>query len=637
MNLSGLLGKKDAAVPAGEQAVGGSSNSIVAKGLKSIRKAEFNLLRYFLLASLWLFVVVLIYMNHHESGQREFFNQVQDEQHAFVSDIQNRFAKTQEDEARKALLSIHEAGNVNITRLFANSLWETDFGPFVSSAQVHDVAHCREIADVTDPKDEKKMVAPPEKKACFADVGKKIMALPRFKDINAKVFDMMKKSTVFKIKVFDLRGITIYSSEHAQVGEDKLSNKGWQKAAAGTPASELTHRGKFSAFEGVVENRDLISSYLPVYAPGSDRIVGIFEIYSDVTPFMAQIAETTGRIRKAAADNQEKMAQSEAESRERVTEDSIQGQVIVVLLLVVLFLALFFIVRNAHELIKSQQADRSKAQQQLSQSEKMASLGQMVAGVAHQLNTPLAFTKSNVEMAISQIETWEKPVELAARIAEQVRGSQSGRVACQATREEIESVDASADDVKMTCEMLGDVLHGVDQMAELVHHMRTFTRLDRSKIGEVDLNDTLHSVVYIARSVIPNRVEVVEEYGDMQGQMCRCVPSQINQVVLNLVNNAAQAIGEESGKISIRTTLDGDRFRVEVEDSGKGIPTDVLPHIFDTYYTTKKEGEGTGLGLSIAKEIVDNHKGEIKVTSEPGCTMFTFYLPVHLNDESLLA
>lgn len=645
MNLGGLFGKKKdqgagavavlSTLPVEERAVGASQQSIVAKGLSAVRSAEFNLLKYFLFTSLWLFIVMLIFIGNHESSQRDFLNETQDGQIAFVNNIQSQFTKTQDEVARKALLAIHEAGNVNITRLFANSLWEREFAPFVASAQSIPVDHCRAIEDIKD--DKGKSVAPPEKKACFSEVGKKLMALPRFVEINNKVFDIMKKSTVFKIKVFDLRGITIYSSEHAQIGEDKAANAGWKSAVGGKAASELTHRGKFSAFEGVVENRDLIGSYMPVLQPGGEKIVGVFEIYSDVTPFMAQMAETSSNIKKTAAENQSKVTAEAEMNRTKILESALNGQITFVVLLLVLFLALFLIVRNAHLLIKQQQADKSRAQQQLSQSEKMASLGQMVAGVAHQLNTPLAFTKSNVEMAISQIETWEDPVRFAAKVAEQVRSTDGSKVSCRATREEVESIDASPDDVRMTCEMLGDVLHGVEQMAELVKHMRTFTRLDRSKIGEVDLNDTLHSVVYIARSVIKNRIEVVEEYGDMQGRLCRCVPSQINQIVLNLVNNAAQAIGDEAGKISVRTALDGERFRVDVEDNGHGIPPDVLPHIFDTYYTTKKEGEGTGLGLSIAKEIVDNHKGQITVQSQPGCTIFTFFLPIHLDDDSLLA
>lgn len=636
MGFSLGLKKSSDAEGGAEKAVGEKGGSIVAKGLGALKSSQFNLLKYFLITSLSLFLLMLVFVNFHESGRRDFLDKLQDDQLGFVKEIQTQFSKTQQDEARKALLTIHEAGNVNITRLFANSLWEKDFAPFVAAAQAFDVEHCRAIADVPDPKDDKKKISPPEKKACFSEVGKKIMALPRFKEINDRVFDMMKKSTVFKIKVFDLRGITIYSSEHAQIGEDKASNAGWKSAVGGKPASELTRRGKFSAFEGVVENRDLIGSYMPMLQPGGDNIVGVFEIYSDVTGFVAQIAETSKSIQSKASANQTRLETELNANKDQIISDSVQAQVTIVVLLLVLFGALFMIVRNAHNLIRKQQSERSKAQQQLSQSEKMASLGQMVAGVAHQLNTPLAFTKSNVEMAISQMQTWEPAVDLAAKLSEQVKSAEGNRVSCKASRADVEVIDTSVDDVKMCCEMLGDVLHGVEQMAELVHHMRTFTRLDRSKIGEVDLNDTLHSVVYIARSVIPNRVECVEEYGDMQGHLCRCVPSQINQVVLNLVNNASQAI-EGAGKIVVRSMIEGERFRVDVEDSGKGIPPDVLPHIFDTYFTTKKEGEGTGLGLSIAKEIVDNHKGEITVKSQPGCTIFSFYLPIHLDDSSLLA
>lgn len=632
MGIKELLGGKlRSGGPSGAPAlIGKSAGDAAIKGLRSLRAPEFHLLRYFTLASMGLFLVVFVVINLQELDQRNFFAKVQNEQSDFVKSIQGSFAKTQEAEARAGLLTIHEAGNVNLTRLFANALWERDFAPFIELAKNIDVEPCRAIADVAD--DKGKMQAPAEKKACYSDAGKKIMALPGFRALDARVYDMMKKSTVFKIKVFDLRGITVYSSEHKQIGEDKVNNAGWKGAVSGKPTSELTHRKTFSAFEGTVENRDLISSYLPVLQPGSQKIVGVFEVYSDVTPFLNQIKETSARINRATAEDHARLESVAEANLEKVSDDSLRGVVIVFTVLGLLFAGLFFIVRRAHLLIATQRQEKDRAQQQLTQSEKMASLGQMVAGVAHQLNTPLAFTKSNVELAIMQIQAMEPPVRIAAQLAEAARQATVSRLSFRLpNRAELEAIDVSSDDVMAVNEMLNDVLHGVEQMSEMVSHMRTFTRLDRSKVGEVDLNKNLHSVVYIARSVIPNRIELREQYGDMQSVMCHCVPSQLNQVFLNLINNAAQAI-EGSGSITVCSALEATGFRIEFIDTGKGIADDVLPHIFDAYFTTKDEGEGTGLGLSIARDIVQNHGGEIKVVSKVGSgTTFTVTLPLQVS------
>ena len=471
-------------------------------------------------------------------------------------------------------------------------------------------------------------VAPAEKKACYAEIGRKIAALPEFRDIDAKVFDSMKKSTVFKVKVFDLRGITAYSSEHAQLGEDKAANAGWKSAIAGTPASELTHRNKFSAFEGVVENRDLISSYLPVLAPGSDRIVGVFEIYSDVTPFLAQIKSTSDQIQKAATDNQARVERAAARNQAETETMSTTSLVVVIALLATLFATLYAIVRRAERNLTEQEMQHDQAQQQLAQSEKMASLGQMVAGVAHQLNTPLAFSHSNVSLVLQQLESIEQPVRVASKFTEIVRKTPGDQVVLNLARvrAQVEACQARPEDVGAMREMLTDVLHGIAQMTELVQHMRNFTRLDRAKVSDFDVNKGLRTVAYIARSVIPNRVRVLEEFGELPEIVCN--PSQLNQVFLNLINNAAQAIKGE-GTVTVRSRAAGGRVLVEVEDTGSGIAPDVLPHIFENYFSTKPEGEGTGLGLTIARDIVRSHGGDIEVATQLDVgSRFTVWLPV---------
>lgn len=589
---------------------------------------RFRLVRYFTLASLGMFALVAIALAYFEQQQSSFISDIQRKEIDFVKQVQGNFAKQQDEVALHDLVAIHEGGNITLTRLVANTLWERDFGPFVAKVAAIPVDHCRAIADVPDAQG--KAGAPPEKKACFREVGDKIRALAEFKSIDTKVFDMMQKTSVYKIKVFDLRGITAYASEHAQIGEDKSNNGGWQGAMKGTPKSDLSHRDKFNAFEGVVENKDLISSYLPVYAVGKDDIVGVFEVYSDMTPMLAQIKETSAKIAATARKNEAQMEQVAAQNLGVMQGMSQKGLAIIGGLLALLFVSLFAIVRRAGAIIARQEKDREQSHQQLAQSEKMASLGQMVAGVAHQLNTPLAFSRSNISMVMDAIKNYAVPLKTAHAFASAAAAAPGDTVTVNigASRAALENIDDHSEEVSMLTQMLADTLQGINQMHELVENLRDFTRLDRAKIAQFDINKGLHTVAYIARSAIPNRVEVVEEFGEVPAVECN--PSQLNQVFLNLINNAAQAIPGD-GKVTIRTRVHDGRVRVDVVDTGSGIPAEVQPHIFDTYYTTKPPGEGTGLGLPIVKSIVGEHGGEVTFTTKPGVgTTFSVFLPMML-------
>jgi two-component system, NtrC family, sensor kinase len=596
---------------------------------------RFRLIRYFTLASLAMFALVAIALAYFESQQSSFIKEVQRQEIEFVKQVQASFAKQQEESALRDLVASHEGGNITLTRLFSNTLWEKDFAPFVAKASLVPVDHCRAIADV--PGDNGKPAAPKEKKACFAEVGEKIQALPEFKALDAKVFEAMKKTSVYKIKVFDLRGITVYASEHAQIGEDKASNGGWQGAMKGTPKSDMSHRDKFNAFEGVVENKDLISSYLPVYAIGTDALVGVFEVYTDMTSMLGQIKETSGKIAAAARANEARMEKVSAANLEEVANMSNLGLAIVGGLLLLLFVSLYLIVRRAEGIIVQQERERVEGHQQLAQSEKMASLGQMVAGVAHQLNTPLAFSRSNISMVIDGIKNFEAPLKVAAAVSDAAGQAEGDVVSMNIadSRQQLEQMEDMSGDVEMLNQMLSDTLQGIDQMHELVENLRDFTRLDRAKIAQFDINKGLKTVAYMARSAIPNRVEVVEEYGDVS--LVECNPSQLNQVFLNLINNAAQAI-PGTGKVTVRSEMDGGRVRVDVSDTGTGIPPDVQPRIFETYFTTKPAGEGTGLGLPIVKSIVVEHGGEVTFKTKAGeGTTFSVFLPVMLSETMLKA
>ena len=330
---------------------------------------RFKLVRYFTLTSLGMLVPVAAALLYFMAQQEDFFVHHVTEDGKFFKQTQERLAQQQDDAARRSLLSIHESGNINLTHLFANALWEKDFAPFVAKAQEIPVQACRAMANVKDEKDGQ-MKPPQEKKACLAELGKQFMRIPGFAALNANVHDAMKRSTVFKIKVYDLRGVTLYSSELAQIGEDKAGNTGWIKAALeGKPTSELTYRDKFSAFEGVVKKRDLISSYLPVRQPGSDRIVGVFEVYSDVTPFLQQIKATSADIKKWTADNLAKADQDDVVMQTRMTALGDQSLALVVALLLALFGALLMIVRRADGIITKQESESKKSDAALRESE----------------------------------------------------------------------------------------------------------------------------------------------------------------------------------------------------------------------------------------------------------------------------
>lgn len=348
----------------------------------------FRLLRYFTIAALSTFLVVGIALYVLERGEVAFFDKVQQGQAAFFKQSQAELSAKTEKTARKNLIAAQEAANENMTDLLANVLWDSDFSPLIAGVQSLSVDRCRNIEDY---KKIPATMAPEARKECFAELGRRIRAMPGFAALDRRTFSAMKGSSVFKVKVYDLRGLTVYSSEHGQIGEDKATNAGWRSAAEGKAASELTHRDQFSAFEGMVENRDLLSSYIPVRRKGSKDVLGVFEIYADVTPFLAQVRNNSTELSALVAANQEKIGQAAEHDAEVVAANSAKLLRVIGALLVLLFAALLLIVKRGQTLIDAQVQAREQniARERLWHREKMSAMAAMAAHVSHETGNAL--------------------------------------------------------------------------------------------------------------------------------------------------------------------------------------------------------------------------------------------------------
>jgi signal transduction histidine kinase len=262
----------------------------------------------------------------------------------------------------------------------------------------------------------------------------------------------------------------------------------------------------------------------------------------------------------------------------------------------------------------------------LVQSEKMSALGQMVAGVAHEVNTPLAYVKASLEAAQSRAGDAGRLARETRALLELIENESADEASLAARLAAVRNLLADKR-LESLGSQLEDGLHGITQIAELVVSLKDFSRLERGAVAAYDVNQGIETTLKIAAPQLGPR-QVKKVLGEVP--VISCSPSQINQVVLNLLVNAAQATPESGGSIVVRTSLrDAGHVAIEVADNGKGIPKEVLPKIFDPFFTTKAVGQGTGLGLSICYRIVQAHGGRIDVDSRPGVgTRFTVVLPV---------
>jgi two-component system NtrC family sensor kinase len=279
--------------------------------------------------------------------------------------------------------------------------------------------------------------------------------------------------------------------------------------------------------------------------------------------------------------------------------------------------------RLASEALQREIDERKLLENQLVQSEKLASLGQLAAGVAHEINNPIGFISSN----LGSLETYFRQLlEMldAYEHSESTQQTDEVREQLRAMRQRVE-LDFLKEDIPL---LIKETKDGVARVGKIVKDLKNFSRADTNQQWQwSDVQQEIESTLNIVANEVKYKADVIKDYATLP--QIECLPSQINQVIMNLVVNAVQAMGPERGTLILRGGSAEDRLWLEVTDNGSGMSLETQQKIFDPFFTTKPIGKGTGLGLSLSYGIVQKHGGTITVSSELGVgTTFRLELPI---------
>jgi signal transduction histidine kinase len=528
------------------------------------KRQSFQLVRYYTTASLFAFVLAIVLLGN------SYYRQA-------LTDI----------------IALGEQQNVALTQAFSNSLW-VELAPFLKASEQLSIA--------------------------------KLPQHPSVEKLRKATEIQMEGLSVVKIKVFNRQGMTIFSSQADQIGQDKSGSEGFMAASSGKILTQLNHKDSFVGIKGKIYNRKLISSYIPIdRIPEEAGIEGVFELYSDVTPLTERLAQTHRNI-----------------------------VFTIILILGILYALLLWIVRRADRLIRQQnQALRAsetsyrqqtqeleqtlkelhETQTQLIQQEKMSSLGQLVAGVAHEINNPVNFIYGN----LTHVQVYAEDLMRLLRLYQQHFPNPGEKIEA-----EIDAADLRFLEIDLP-KTLGSMKLGTERIREIVRSLRTFSHLDASALKPIDLHEGINSTLLILEHRLKS-IKVIKNYGKLP--LVECYAGQLNQVFMNLLANAIDELETcdlnrvvkeaqiQPGTITISTErVNLDRVRINISDNGSGMSETIKSRLFDPFFTTKPPGKGTGLGLSISYQIVtEKHHGTLCCFSNLGQgTCFQIELPVKQN------
>jgi signal transduction histidine kinase len=289
--------------------------------------------------------------------------------------------------------------------------------------------------------------------------------------------------------------------------------------------------------------------------------------------------------------------------------------------------------RKSKEETEQTLAKLKETQAQMIHSEKMASVGQLAAGVAHEINNPTAFISSNLKtLSDYQSDLGRLIRRYRKLLTTDLKDIMASEECCRPLSEQLEGIRALEAEIDIdfvlddTENLIRETREGTERIKKIVLNLKDFAHPGEDKLQSADINKCLESTLNVVWNELKYKATVKKEYGDLR--RVQCYPHQLNQVFMNLLVNAAQAI-EQQGEIKIATTADNAYVEIKISDTGSGIPKENLSRIFDPFFTTKEAGKGTGLGLHLAYNIINKHNGTLGVESTVGQgTTFTIRIPV---------
>lgn len=272
-------------------------------------------------------------------------------------------------------------------------------------------------------------------------------------------------------------------------------------------------------------------------------------------------------------------------------------------------------------------------QSQLLQTEKLASIGQLAAGVAHEINNPVGYIKSNLNAIRSYGKDLTRLLTVYLRLEEMVRNDEEPDKDRARLLDDIARLRVDIDlsyILEDSPHVIEESLEGIERVIGIVSDLKNFAHLDGDEFEAADINSGLESTLNIVWNELKYKAEVIRDLQPLPEVMC--YPQRLNQVFMNMLINAAQAI-EKKGVIHLASRAAKDHVVIIISDNGRGIEPGELDRIFDPFYTTKKVGKGTGLGLNVAYNIIKSHQGSIEVESTPGKgTIFTIRIPINAEE-----